>query len=115
LPNFDAIDKDYSIIPLPNSIATDKPSYFITKNKGNNGRMDIMLDAFNRPILFTPNMENTEWYQNTLKEYNKKRKIPLSKQEMRLILEDKATTDDFAKAIKTGSKGRFLIPNMEDF
>lgn len=115
LPNFDTIYKDYSIIPLPNSIATDKPSYFITKNKGNNGRMDIMLDAFNRPVLFTPNMEETEWYQNALKEYNKKRKIPLSKQEMRLILEDKTTTDDFAKAIKAGNKGRFAIPNMEDF
>jgi hypothetical protein len=115
LPNFDTIYKDYSIIPLPNSIATDKPSYFITKNKGNNGRMDIMLDASNRPVLFTPNMEETEWYQNALKEYNKKRKIPLSKQEMRLILEDKTTTDDFAKAIKAGNKGRFAIPNMEDF
>lgn len=113
LPNFDTIDKDFSLIPHPNFIAGGKPAYFITQNKGNNGRMDIMLDAFNRPVLFAPNMEETQWYQDTQKEYNKKRKTPLTRQEMLQILEDKATTSDFTKAVRMGSKGRFAEISTE--
>ena len=115
LPNFDTIDKDYSLVPIASTIATKQPSYFITQKKGNNGRMDIMLDAFNRPVVFTPNIQEAEFYKKAQEEYSKGRKNPLTQQEMLAILEDRNQTSDFGKAVKLGSKGRFAISGMEGF
>lgn len=107
LPNLKDIDKDYSIIPLPSTIVNGKPSYFITHTNPKNGKMDIMLDNFNRPVLFTPNMEETEWYKDTLKEYNKNRKTQLTKKEMKQILADETEAKKLTEAVKSGSKNRW--------
>lgn len=115
LPNFDTIDKDYSLVPIASTIATKQPSYYITQKKGNNGRMDIMLDALNRRVVFTPNIQETEFYKKSQEEYSKGRKNPLTQQEMLAILEDRNQTSDFSKAVKLGSKGRFAISGMEGF
>lgn len=115
LPNFDIIDKDYSLVPHPNFIAGGKPAYFITEKKGGYGKMDIMLDNFNRPILFTPDIEKAEFYQKAQEEYKKGRKTPLTRQEMMDILEKKAQISNFRKAVATGAKNRFAIVKKEGF
>lgn len=107
LPDFKNINKNYSIIPVPSSIVSGKPSYFITNTNQKNGKMDIMLDNFNRPVLFTPNMEETQWYKDSLKEYNKNRKTQLTKQKMKQILADEIETKKLTEAIKSGSKNRW--------
>lgn len=111
LADFKNIDKDYSIIPVPSTIVNGEPSYFITSTNQKNGKKDIMLDNFNRPVLFTPNMEETEWFKNSLEEYNKNRKTPLTKKEMRQkmmeILADEIETKKLTEAVKSGSKNRW--------
>ena len=107
LPNLKDIDKDYSIIPLPSTIVNGKPSYFITHTNPKNGKMDLIIDNFNRPVLFTPNMEETDWYKNAFKEYSKNKKIQFTKEEMRQILADETEASNLTKAIKSGSKNRW--------
>lgn len=111
LPDFKNINKDYSIIPVPSTIVNNKPSYFITKTNQNNGEKNIVLDNNNRPVLFTPDMEATEWYKESLKEYNKNKKTQLTKQEMKQILagetEKTIQSKQLTEAVKSESKNQF--------
>lgn len=115
LPNFKDVEKNYSLVPEPNLIAKGIPAYYIKEKKGNSGKMDLMLDNFNRPVLFAPNIKEAKFFKEAQKEIAKKRKTPLTQQEMLQILEGKSSVDNIAEAVKMGSKGRFAVPNMEGF
>lgn len=107
LPNLKDIDKNYSIIPVPSTIVNGKPSYFITHTNPKNGKMDLIIDNFNRPALFTPDMEATEWYKNAFKEYSKNKKTQFTKEEMKQILANETEASNLTKAVKSGSKNRW--------
>lgn len=110
LPNFDSVEKDFSLVPVPETIAAGKPSYFITKKVGDYGKMDIVLDAFNRPVVFTPNMADTEWFKEAKKEYDKSRG-GINKQTIMDIL-SKSGKPTISSAAKEGAKMRYAMPKI---
>lgn len=85
----DDLDKDFSLIPHPNFIAGGKPSYFVAHKVGDSGQEEIMLGSNNRPIMFTPNIEEADFYKEQKKQYEKETKTPFTKQEALAILENR--------------------------
>lgn len=94
--------KDYSLAPIPNAVMNGVPSYFVVDKNGT----DLLRDAQNRPVIFTPDFEKTEEYKKLKKEAGHK----LSKQEMREILEGKTSNSKITEAVISGSKARFSTP-----
>lgn len=94
--------KDYSLAPIPNAVMNGVPSYFVVDKNGT----DLLRDAQNRPVIFTPDFEKTEEYKKLKKEAGHK----LSKQEMREILEGKTSNSKIKEAVISGSKTRFSTP-----
>lgn len=97
--------KDYSLAPVPNAIRNGIPSYFVIDKNGT----DLLRDAQNQPVVFTPDFEKTEEYKKLQEERGHK----LSKQEMKQILEGKVFDKKLTKAIVAGSKGRFQPYTIE--
>ena len=85
----DDLDKDFSLVPHPNFIAGGKPSYFVAHKVGDSGQEEIMLGSNNRPIMFTPNIEEADFYKEQKKQYEKETKTPFTKQEALAILENR--------------------------
>ncbi len=94
--------KDYSLAPIPNAVMNGVPSYFVVDKNGT----DLLRDAQNQPVIFTPDFEKTEEYKKLKKEAGHK----LSKQEMREILEGKTSNSKITEAVISGSKARFSTP-----
>ena len=94
--------KDYSLAPIPNAVMNGVPSYFVVDKNGT----DLLRDAQNQPVVFTPDFEKTEEYKKLKKEAGHK----LSKQEMREILEGKTSNSKIKEAVISGSKARFSTP-----
>jgi len=95
------LDDDFTLIPHPNFIAGGKPSYFVAHKVGDYGREEVILGANNRPIMFTPNIEEADFYKEQKKQFEKDTKTPFTKEEALNILEGKA---------KTGFKNKSLTP-----
>lgn len=97
--------KDYSLAPVPNAVRNGVPSYFIVDKNGT----DLLRDAQNQPVVFTPDFEKTEEYKKLQEERGHK----LSKQEMKAVLEGRVFDKKLTKAIVAGSKGRFQPYTIE--
>lgn len=70
-PNFFAgktpeeIDSQIELVVDPDSISTNRPSYFISRSVNEYGLKDMIRDENNQNIRFTPDFTKTEEYQNS--------------------------------------------------
>jgi hypothetical protein len=103
----DDIDKDFSLVPHPNFIAGGKPSYFVAHKVGESGQEEIMLGSNNRPIMFTPNIEEADFYKEQKKQFEKETKTPFTKEQALNILEGKRKTNN------VDSKKSYNLPISE--
>lgn len=94
--------KDYSLAPIPNAVMNGVPSYFVVDKNGT----DLLRDAQNQPVVFTPNFEKTEQYR---KLQESKGRLP-TKEEVKEILEGKTSNSKITEAVISGSKARFSTP-----
>lgn len=94
--------KDYSLAPIPNAVMNGVPSYFVVDKNGT----DLLRDAQNQPVVFTPNFEKTEQYR---KLQESKGRLP-TKEEVKEILEGKTFNSKITEAVISGSKARFSTP-----
>jgi hypothetical protein len=73
--------------PIENSIKNGKPSYNIIKTN-DYGEYSVLLDNQNRPVVFQPEIEKTDFYKKAQKEYNKERQY--TKQDIFNLLNNQA-------------------------
>jgi hypothetical protein len=67
------LNTDYSLQLIENSLNTGKPSYNIVKTNAYGENM-VLLNEKNQPVIFLPKIEESDFYKNYIKEYNKDRK-----------------------------------------
>jgi hypothetical protein len=67
------LNTDYSLQLIENSLNTGKPSYNIVKTNAY-GENIVLLNEKNQPVIFSPKIEESDFYKNYIKEYNKDRK-----------------------------------------
>jgi hypothetical protein len=93
VPDFKNVEKDYTLQLIEGSVESGKPSYNIVKNDEFGGILggSVLLDNRNQPIVFTPNIEETDFYKETQKQYNKERKY--TKQDILNILNNRLVDD----------------------
>jgi hypothetical protein len=97
VPDFKNVEKDYTLQLIEGSVESGKPSYNIVKNDEFGGILggSVLLDNRNQRIVFTPNIEETDFYKEAQKQYNKDRQY--TKQELLAIMEDKVTKEQQKK------------------
>lgn len=79
LPN---IKNDIVLSPIPSTIPSGKPSYFIyTKNEF--GAIDITLDNRNQPLVFKPDLTKTEEYKKDQERRESLRLTPQTEKEFK--------------------------------
>jgi len=86
VPNLDKLENQYILKATENTIKGGKPSYNIV-NIDNYGAYSLLLDNQNRPVVFQPEIEKTDFYKEAQKEYNKERQY--TKQDILNLLNDK--------------------------
>jgi hypothetical protein len=94
VPDFKNVEKDYTLQLIKGSVESGKPSYNIVKSDEFGGN-SVLLDNRNQRIVFTPNIEETDFYKEAQKQYNKDRQY--TKQELLAIMEDKVTKEQQKK------------------
>jgi len=97
VPDFKNVEKDYTLQLIEGSVESGKPSYNIVKNDEFGGILggSVLLDNRNQRIVFTPNIEETDFYKEAQKQYNKDKQY--TKQELLSIMEDKVTKEQQKK------------------
>lgn len=94
---------NYSLEPIPQSIMNNKPSYYIQK-QNQYGMSEFLIDSKNQPVIFTPNILETEEVKKTKKEYDLLKKS-LSDRELLNELKNKSFNQEkLDSAILLGSK-----------
>lgn len=94
---------NYTLEPIPQSIINNKPSYYIQK-QNQYGMSEFLMDSKNQPVIFTPNILETEEVKKAKKEYDLLKKS-LSDQELLNELKNKSFNQEkLDSAILLGSK-----------
>ena len=94
---------NYSLEPIPQSIMNNKPSYYIQK-QNQYGMSEFLIDSKNQPVIFTPNILETEKVKKMKKEYDLLKKS-LSDQGLLNELKNKSFSQEkLDSAILLGSK-----------
>jgi hypothetical protein len=94
VPDFKNVEKDYTLQLIEGSVENGQPSYNIVKSD-EFGSNSVLLDNRNQRIVFTPNIEETDFYKEAQKQYNKDKQY--TKQELLSIMEDKVTKEQQKK------------------
>ncbi len=72
----------YSLVPVIQTLKTGKPSYYIVEQKNKYGLEGFLLDQNNQKVIFTPEVEQAEFYKENAKNYEQKNKQKLDKKEI---------------------------------
>lgn len=76
------IPDTYSLVPVIQTLKTAKPSYYIVEQKNKYGLEGFLLDQNNQKVIFTPEVEQAEFYKQNAKNYEQKNKQKLDKKEI---------------------------------
>lgn len=92
------VKKQIRLLPIPQTLNTDTPSYFVNM-ENENGIIDMVRDANNMPITFTPDITKTDEYKESIKQREELKFTPKRKSELRKRSKDIAKAKEIADTL----------------